>query len=529
MDINEQKDNVELQPEQPETPPKPDAAPAAENKMQALSSETPPAEHTPDIPVMPVPTDAQPATGGPPRRRSRVREDIEAVILAVIFVIIIREYVAEAYKIPTGSMEPTLMGDSVPGRGDGDNIIVDKMYYWFNPVQRWDVVVFKYPKADAMSFDPRCDFYKQEPETANHSEDFEYCVNCHRRIGKPLGDITKTPNVVLYHRNFIKRCVALPGETIRIKHGDIYITNDSGLNNEIPPKPPDAQEALWQRVYFCDFSLASPFNENRWKITNRAGISFRDDRLIAEATAGSPVILELPEIKDWRIDENNEVVQKDADKYGRNYVGDIMIEAAATFTDKNSSITLEIVEDSCLYTASLGPGGAEVSWRLGEEGFDSRTVREKVNFTFAPGTEYKIRFINVDDSLTLTVNGNAAWGERRFAKGEAPVPENSAGDAAARINVSGGKVVFSALKIYRDVYYTASIGSNAVSAPYHVPEGEYFVLGDNSAISSDSREWGTFPRANLIGRACFVFFPFHPVFDVEKKRLEWRSRLKLIR
>lgn len=41
-----------------------------------------------------------------------------------------------------------------------------------------------------------------------------------------------------------------------------------------------------------------------------------------------------------------------------------------------------------------------------------------------------------------------------------------------------------------------------------VPPNDYFVLGDNRAISSDSRNWGFVPRANIIGRAAIVYWPF---------------------
>jgi len=76
--------------------------------------------------------------------KSVVREYAEAIIIALILALIIRTYVVQAFKIPSGSMLDTLK--------IGDHILVNKFIYWFKDPQRGDVIVFRYPVDETRDF-----------------------------------------------------------------------------------------------------------------------------------------------------------------------------------------------------------------------------------------------------------------------------------------------------------------------------------------------------------------------------------------
>ena len=112
-------------------------------------------------------------------KKSTGREYFESIVIAVILALFIRTFVVQAFKIPTGSMENNLL--------IGDHLLVNKFIFAptaipfestvlpIQPIRRGDVVVFKYP---------------EDPE-----------------------------------RDFIKRVIGLPGDTLEIRSKKVHINS----------------------------------------------------------------------------------------------------------------------------------------------------------------------------------------------------------------------------------------------------------------------------------------------------------------
>ena len=81
-----------------------------------------------------------------------------------------------------------------------------------------------------------------------------------------------------------------------------------------------------------------------------------------------------------------------------------------------------------------------------------------------------------------------------------------------RIGAKGLAVEIRSLVLYRDVYYTPGKSRNGIDSPYALGPCEFFMLGDNSPVSLDSRSWsdGAVPAKLLLGKPFVVHLPSRP-------------------
>jgi signal peptidase I len=74
------------------------------------------------------------------------------------------------------------------------------------------------------------------------------------------------------------------------------------------------------------------------------------------------------------------------------------------------------------------------------------------------------------------------------------------------VEIRAGQVLVNGRAI-DEPYVVAGFSDRSSMPPVHVPEANYFVLGDHRSASNDSRSWGPVPAAAIYGRAAFVYWP----------------------
>ena len=485
-------------------------------------------------------------TEKPQVHETNIKETIESILVAFVLAFIFRCFVVEAFVIPTGSMAPTLMGAHmvfdcpdcgygytvsyrdgdrnsmfVPDRARvqvtadrtearvmaifcpncgyrlprvnqedpdqsateppvryGDRILVMKYAYLINPAKRWDVVVFKSPQANA---DP----------TDRHPRDEQ---------------------MLDYSVNYIKRLVGLPGESVFMAAGDLYVcppgSDATNLDNyKVQTKPRHAQDALWRIVYDADYiprkldrtvlsadgqpyfhrRADSPNNVNEkltdfpwampwvandgsgWNVTTLSGEKrhFKFDNPTGSGSLifDDKITPQKGALTDWLAYDVTEAQGGVVDSYKYDSyalsnmvfpVSDLKISCFVDEIKDDAALQLQLQKGDILFTAELKRGQVRLVKQV--------AGNETIELAKAPATlgdrPAKVEFENVDYRVALRIDGKnvLVTTPLQYAPDLKKIVEDTNANrrgpyGAAMINARNGKIELSHVQLWRDVYY----------------------------------------------------------------------------
>lgn len=492
------EDHVELSPTPPHEP-------------DVLPTELPLVpEQKPDVPLH----HPEPAFGF----RNALRTLVQILVVFLCLFLVVRTIFVEPFGVPTGSMAPTLYGNhraapcprcgysicvgsptadergkrdflhpqvniTCPNCGKqglnltvlsneiaGDRLLVDKTAFEYRKPRRWEVAVFRCPVDDA----------------------------------KP----------------YVKRIVGLPGERMRVFDGDVF-ANDQLLRKNwdeirdcrIPLFDmnfvPETKTG-WTPRWIVEPPVLSPEEPQVAKLPLAANL-VQDSTLVLDATGEHPAFGIT--YANMNLDTNEAEVIRDTLTYN----GGVRRAAPLPIHDFILECDVEVVAGTGLLGIRLGDGTESMRVDL-PVGTDTQTPMvlahdgEKDEFStksfrMVPGKRYHIAFAFVDRRALLAIDGNNYFPAFDLPGG---LRERSGTDRPLQFGVRGISVVVHNLKLYRDIFYRSESNAPPGGRKYALGASEYFALGDNSANSSDSRDWKDAKGRDAFGisESAFIGKPF---------------------
>lgn len=401
-----------------------------------------------------------------PRRQLRHLLPSWTLTLVVAFSVcmLLRDQVLEAYPVPTPSMEPTIEGDE----RFGDKVLVDKTFDNRARPDRFDTIVFRLP-----------------------------------------GDARD--------RIVVKRVAALPNECVLIRNYDLWVgSEEHGLRQvrKDPVEHDDMLATVWDSAR-CKGSFAS----NGWR-RERARVH------------GSPAHIELDgsetTVRDlfpderfagrafrhqawraaWNLTWNGIVTTGYLDAFDRLHEGVAAFDFGARLRVRATPRThlwIDLRYGRSSFAVRYDGAGEASIWRDGEPiATDGAAGKAPA---LAEERHVELMFLYLDGVFHVVADRKRiASAEVEFAELKEPAKQARSTNGIA-VAAAGGKATVEHLALVHDFHYV-DLGANATYEVYRVPNDHYFVLGDNSQHSRDSRQYGSIPVENLIGRPLAIAAPW---------------------
>jgi signal peptidase I len=501
-----------------------------------------------------------------------IRETLQSILIAFVLAFVFRSFVVEAFVIPTGSMAPTLLGKHIRAQGEtsGYNFAVNPATYVSNRrdvpqrTQSTDLV-------DPMSGET----IKVRNSHTRSGDRILVLKYLYLFFDPERFDVVVFKNPTRPAQNYIKRLIGLPGEEVWLVDGDVFsrrpeAEDEAARRWQIQRKPRHVQQAVWQPVFHSDYQplngtengvpwFQSPWRDiaGDWEIADR-----RSYRCLSPGPA--TIVFEPPGgVTDYTPFDQTQL--GDRRKQERNLllyaVSDLRIAAGVKPDQAGLRSTISLRARGHAFEAVLTAD--EVLIRMRGQGEQAWTTLGSAKTRFGrPGRVTNVEFWHVDQAVSLWVNGKRVvyaeydWSpserfahatgesiealesaESRGVKNALGLPRFQPEPPQLSWSFDGSPFELFRVAVDRDLHYRpAGYGAGSRASMDRYSPGmathpgnvaklggeEFFVLGDNSAMSLDGRLWqspdpwvayriddtqGVVHRKLMLGKAFFVYWP----------------------
>ena len=434
----------------------------------------------------------------------------DAILFAVVAASIIRTYTFEAFTIPTGSMEKSLL--------IGDYLFVDKLAYgpkvpmtpmafpfahhslpftnntvpayveWlsfpfyrlpgYSSIKRNDVVVFNFPEGDTVDVEYQANksfnsmiredafvlMYNDFVAKKTIKTDAQYTEIARAKILKQR-NLTIRP--IDKRENYIKRCVGIPGDVIEVKDGILHIDGEKAFM---------ADEM--QYAYFVQFKNTMTMNsKNRMMLKTAYNVNLSDAiQLNQEGT-----LYRMPltaEMKD-KLEANS------------------LVASIKRSINKKDSFNFI---DKLITRNTYGP--------------DFLTYLESIE-NYSPRYPY---YPNVK---------SYNWTEDNF--GPLVIPATG---MKIDLTIENLPLFSRPIRVYEGNKLEVKDGkifiNDEETTSYTFKMNYYWLMGDNRHNSADSRFWGFVPEDHVVGKAAFVWLSVDPELSTSDGKFRWDKMFRLV-
>jgi len=446
--------------------------------------------------------------------------------------------------------------DEIGNPDKGDRILVLKWPFDIDGgllgPHRWDVVVFKDPSDGVTNFIKRLIGLPNEVLMLLDGDVFTVPI-------AELSDEARREFERYVDEKYAHLNSKRAGPPLMPVGPDVFAELDGKL--AIRRKTPEAQAALWMLVYDHDHPPRTlDRSQPRWRPQLGEASGWRaTDRRIEFVDAGRPG--DYLELVGRPIQATN--AYNIYDGPSPPYVSDVRVSFVWIPEGADASVHVRLAKHRRPFWATVSADGRVSLSSSASLPVDDRSVMAMEQLpAFVLGRAVEIAFQNVDYRLSVQVAGEDVVGSSADPESKAYYGPNVRAlrnlengftrarnrdvypSEPPRIYGSNGDFDLTHLLVQRDVHYfhndrfasfptepwAPSTGWGSSVSPIYLRQGEYFMLGDNTAASKDSRLWdergqhlidrgsafqlGTVPRDQMIGKAFFVYWP-------SGQRLDW--------